>query len=84
MGDEGEDMSHSQQLLSGTNRVGYDADPGPVTGVFTEATGAAVQRMKFHLGYPTRDRSPGVGSGSAASWWTRRLPPSPDCRRDTG
>jgi murein DD-endopeptidase MepM/ murein hydrolase activator NlpD len=58
IGDEGEDVTHLQQLLAGANRVGYDADPGPVTGVFTDATGAAVQRMKFHLGYPTRDLSP--------------------------
>ena len=61
VGDEGEDVSHLQQLLSGANRVGYDADSGPVTGVFTEATGAAVQRMKFHLGFPTRDLSPQAG-----------------------
>jgi peptidoglycan hydrolase-like protein with peptidoglycan-binding domain len=58
VGDEGEDVKHLQQLLSGANRVGYDADPGPVTGVFTEATAAAVQRTKFHLGYPTRGISP--------------------------
>jgi hypothetical protein len=56
--DESDDVKHLQQLLAGANRVGYVAEPGPVTDVFTDATGAAVQRMKFHLGYPTGDISP--------------------------
>src|SRR5947207_15513561 len=58
VGDKSEDVEHLQRLLAGANRVGYDADPGPITGAFTEETGAAVQRMKYHLGYPTRDISP--------------------------
>jgi peptidoglycan hydrolase-like protein with peptidoglycan-binding domain len=31
----GEDVKQLQQLLAGADRHGYDADPGPVTGVFT-------------------------------------------------
>jgi murein DD-endopeptidase MepM/ murein hydrolase activator NlpD len=61
VGDEGEDVKHLQRLLGGDNRVGYDADPGPVTGEFNEVTAAAVQRAKFHLGFPTRDLSPKAG-----------------------
>ncbi|MGH3381089.1 MAG: peptidoglycan DD-metalloendopeptidase family protein [Actinoallomurus sp.] len=58
VGDEGDDITHLQRLLAGANRHRYDADPGEITGVFSEATGTAVRRMKFHLGYRTRDLSP--------------------------
>lgn len=55
VGDEGADVSHLQRLLAGGNRFDYDAEPGAITGVFSDETGAAVQRMKWHLGYPTGD-----------------------------
>jgi len=55
VGDEGADVGHMQRLLADANRVGYDAEPGEISGTFTEATGAAVERMKWHLGYPTRE-----------------------------
>ena len=55
VGDQGADVSHLQRLLAGDNRFDYDAEPGPITGVFSDETGAAVQRMKWHLGYPTSD-----------------------------
>jgi murein DD-endopeptidase MepM/ murein hydrolase activator NlpD len=55
VGDQGEDVKHLQRLLAGDNRVGFDAEPGEITGTFTEETGAAVERMKWHLGYPTRE-----------------------------
>lgn len=55
VGDQGGDVAHLQRLLAGANRFDYDAEPGPITGVFTDETGAAVQRMKWHLGYPTAD-----------------------------
>jgi murein DD-endopeptidase MepM/ murein hydrolase activator NlpD len=61
VGDEGEDVKHLQRLLGGDNRVGYDADPGPVTGVFDDVTAAAVQRAKYHLGFPTRNLSAEAG-----------------------
>src|SRR6478736_3770332 len=61
VGDEGEDVKHLQRLLAGKNRVGYNADPGPATGVFDDVTAAAVQRAKFHLGFPTRNLSAEAG-----------------------
>jgi murein DD-endopeptidase MepM/ murein hydrolase activator NlpD len=61
VGDEGEDVKHLQRLLAGKNRVGYDADPGPATGVFDDVTAAAVQRAKYHLGFPTRGLSAQAG-----------------------
>lgn len=50
VGDKSDDVEHLQRLLAGDNRVEYDAEPGPISGTFTDETGTAVERMKWHLG----------------------------------
>ena len=63
VGDKGDDVKHLQRLLAGDNRVKLDAGPCEISGTFTEETGAAVERMKWHLGYPTRKITKQGGQG---------------------
>lgn len=61
IGDEGEDVTRLQKLLAGGDRRGFDAEPGKHDGFFGPKTAAAVQREKFHIGYPTTEISTGAG-----------------------
>lgn len=57
---QGDDVRHAQQLLA-TNKFKQNFQPGPVDGIFGEATARAAKRAKYWLGYLPKDTLPTYG-----------------------
>lgn len=84
-GSHGADVTRLQQLLAGGNRWDYNAHPGGTDGHFGPATGAACERMKWFLGYPTDRITPTAAQQLRAYMVAKGFEayrPLPDAYRD--